>query len=349
MPNDPLQIFRMVEPANWGFGATASLASRPFVLQHTRVESAFTYTGGAAGSGTAANGWTGGGPTNFLNPTRTADRFYPWKNRLENHVYPVVVPNAYDRVHIFPVFMLDRTPLRRVTTSTPTGGPTTTTTADFYPTDLPIISSPISYQAPGIIPFGLYPESRGISANDGASSRSRLPDDIIAKIAPRAVPVSGARENGLWNILPPYATNFTTNNGLNAAGTVSAPTSGGRYVVTAGSASALGTAYALPHDLSVSFSTTTGLSGSSAQLSASSLTIPGYYAGVGTEFALQGCVELVVSHAFDFAGMSFIFSSTGLPNLTGTTGTNPVVNDNAPGTVYPTVGANYFLMGVFLG
>lgn len=356
MPNNPLSTFRAVEPPFAGFSAAAGLASVPFVLHHVRTEVAYTPSGGAAGSGTAVTAWANISSTSFPNVGKTATRFMPWVNRLDSAVYPVAIPNAYDRVYIFPVFMLDRTPLHAVSTST-ADGVTTTTITDTFATNLPVISSPISYLAPSIIPYGLFPETRN-AGSGGTMTKSRLPDDLIRAASGVAVPLSGVKENGLWGVLPPYASNFTTLNTLSVAGTAAAPTSGGRYVVSRTASSetnVLGNGYALPSDFSISNSTTSnlavtaGASGAAPAASGTTASDATYVTGAGLEFSLQGCTELVVAHAVDHSGLAFTANAAGIPLLAGTAAGPPATNGNVEGTYYPKVAANYFLMGVFLG
>ena len=101
MPNEPLQTYRAVDPVGYHFGSIATTASQPFVLGH------FTSTS-----------HTGAGATNqamsFSSSALDADRFVPWVARnFDNSTttgsyYPVAVPNAYDRILIFPMYRLVR-------------------------------------------------------------------------------------------------------------------------------------------------------------------------------------------------------------------------------------------------
>lgn len=352
MPNDPLKTFRAVEPANWGFGASATIASKPFVLQHVRSSDVpYTPTGGAAGSGTPVSAWANIGAQNFPSLTLDADRTLPWLARAMSQIYPVSVPNAYDRVYIFPVYMLDRVPLHVVQTSTPVSGSVTTTITDSYPTNLPVIGAATNtYQAATILPYGMFPETRGSSAV-GSLLNTRLPDDLITASNPKAQPIAATRTYGLWNALMPYASNFNSGNGGSVASSATNPVSLARYTVS-GTSTNIGAGYQLPNDLSVSPSPSgsSAMSSTNAQFAASLPTNQTYLTGLGLEFSLQGCSELVVVPLINPSGVpTWTANATGLPTLTGTNGTDPVVNGNAAGTYYPTVAANYFLMGVFLG
>lgn len=352
MPNDPLKTFRAVEPANWGFGASATIASKPFVLQHVRsTEVAYTPTGGTAGSGNAVTAWASITSQSFTLPTLDADRTLPWVAREKSWIYPVSVPNAYDRVYIFPVYMLDRVPLRVVQTSTPTTGTATTTVTDSYPTNLPVIAAATNtYTAPTILPYGMFPETRGSSAVGGLLN-TRLPDDLITASNPRAQPIAATRTYGLWNALMPYASNFNSGNGGSVASSATNPVSLARYTVPSTSVN-IGAGYQLPNDLSVSptvSAATAAMTTTNPQFAVSTSNQT-YLAGLGLEFSLQGCSELVVTTLINPTGLpTWTASSTGLPLVAGTSGSDPVVNGNAAGTYYPTVASNYFLMGVFLG
>lgn len=352
MPNNPLSTFRAVEPPFAGFQAAANLASKPFVLQHVRSsEVAYAPTGGAAGSGTAVTAWASITAQAFTLPTLDADRTLPWVAREKSWIYPVSVPNAYDRVYIFPVYMLDRVPLHVVQISTPGTGTATTTVTDSYPTNLPVFAAPTNaYTAPVILPYGMFPETRGSSAS-GALLNTRFPDDLIAASNSRAQAIAATRTYGLWNALMPYASNFSTGNGNSVASSATNPVSLARYTVP-GTSTNIGAGYYLPNDLSVSptvASTTGAMAANNAQFAASSSNQT-YLAGLGLEFSLQGCSELVVTTLINPSNIpQWTASSTGLPLVAGTSGSDPVVNGNAPGTYYPTVASNYFLMGVFLG
>ena len=248
MPNNPLVTFRAVEPSNSGFTAAVGLTSAPFVLQHYR---SFIAATGSSQATAAA-----------VTISLAADRFLPWINRTNNNVYPVAVPNAYDRVYIFPMLCLDTTPSADATPVPTTG----------------FINALTSYAPPAIIPFGLLPETRG-AGTGGKLLKSRLPDDLITAAAPSATP---------------HASNFTTNNAqitvANNAYSSSVPRN---LVASAG----IGNGYMLPLDASISMSTTGAASAASPALAAYTTGTAGPVISAGLEFTLSGCQELVVSLA----------------------------------------------------
>lgn len=298
MPNNPLVTFRAVEPSNSGFTAAVGLTSAPFVLQHYR---SFIAATGSSQATAAA-----------VTISLAADRFLPWINRTNNNVYPVAVPNAYDRVYIFPMLCLDTTPSADATPVPTTG----------------FINALTSYAPPAIIPFGLLPETRG-AGTGGKLLKSRLPDDLITAAAPSATPQFSTRTNGLWMPLMPYASNFTTNNAqitvANNAYSSSVPRN---LVASAG----IGNGYMLPLDASISMSTTGAASAASPALAAYTTGTAGPVISAGLEFTLSGCQELVVSLA----------NTPTLPTHT--------IDANAGTTLGGAgVGYNFFLMGMFLG
>jgi hypothetical protein len=251
MPNEPLKTFRAVEPAHFGFGAMASLASQPFVLHHQEIYSA-SGAGGAPVSGAA--------PTYA---SLAADRFQPWNLRTASSCYPVAVPNAYDRIYIFPVF-----------TTSWTGG-----------TNAPSFTIG-TYVAPSIVPFGLTPQTRNFSTSNKLNpALHRLPDDVIQVANPTHVNTGlNLRTNGFWAPLPAYSTNFSTANGLlNAAGSTN-PTHFLRGNTGAGSAAFL------PTDFSLSYSTTSAITSSDSQKAST-----GQIVGIGHEFQTLGSEEIVVA------------------------------------------------------
>lgn len=285
MPNIPLQNFRAVEPANFGFAAGATLASQPFVLYHE--QSTAVVGAGTPGTNVAAT---------FLS-TFAANRFQPWLWRNNDACYPVDVPNAYDRIHVWPLYI--------VSSSNSANAPSTLTFGNLT-----------SYAAPFIVPFGLAPQTRGFTtANRLNPLAHRLPDDILA--AAGLVSSFDTRANGLWNVLPPYASNFSTSNGLMAVGSATNPTSFGR--ATTGT----GLGYALPDDFSISNAGTGALSESAAQYATGGQVL----IGMGHDFQTMGCEEIVISPGASPTGISF----------------------NHPGTNGASYRVNYFLMGALLG
>lgn len=318
MPNTPLQTFRSVEPANYAFGSSATMASRPFVLSWLRSP---TYTSTAAsGNITAVTttntdalgvGWNSSAPnTGASAPLWNADRCLPWVARNMEHIYPVKVPNAYDRIYIFPMFCIE---------------------ARAGASILAAVSG--AYVGPSAIPFGLIPETRGYTTTGKMDpSLSRLPDDILDPfIAANPIESSGAsavsslpstRTNGLWTTLPPYSANFTTSNVTNA-NSETAPSHIARSTV--GTNGKVGSAYAFPADASISKAIGTSASTVMTATHAQHATGP-VIVGGGLEFQLLGCEELILS---------------------------PIVG---PGTITWTVAnsgdkfrIHWFMMGVFLG
>ena len=297
MPNNPLVTFRAVEPSNPGFTAAVGLTSAPFVLQHYRSSAPATAALQSAVAPTAI--------------TLAVDRFMPWINRTSNNVYPVAVPNAYDRVYIFPMLCLDTTPSTDATPLVTTG----------------FINALTTYAPPMIIPFGLLPETRG-AGTGGKLLKSRLPDDLITAAAPSATPQFSTRTNGLWMPLMPYASNFTTNNAqitvANAAYSSSVP----RNLVTS---AGIGNGYMLPRDASISMAPATAATAADPALAAYTTATAGPVISAGLEFTLSGCQELVVSLA----------NSPTLPNYS--------IDGQASSSLHGSVGFNFFLMGMFLG
>jgi hypothetical protein len=268
MPNDPLQTFRYVEPANWGFGATSTMASQPFVLYHDRV---------SIGVGT-------GTPGSNIGPSWSSlgtNRFYPWVQRTLDRVYPVKVPNAYDRIYIHPVFAVD-----------------TDDTANFA--NVNFTAPTTTFVMPFIIPFGLLPETRGYSTANkfNAVDGTRFPDDLLVKAGAVNYPSSqlATRTNGHWLPLPAYASNFSTNSGVKTAGGDTNPTHYGRAANSAGTST--GTGYQLPNDFTISASGSAALS-----TSATAAATTQYISGQGAEFATMGTEEIVVSLGSNPAGV----------------------------------------------
>ena len=262
MPNEPLQTFRAVEPAHWGFGAISTLASQPFVLNH------FT-TGNALGTGAAQTNVA----VSFDGSALNANRFKPWVSRdFDNSTttgayYPVKVPNAYDRIYIFPMYYAVRS---------------ANAVSSF--------GSLAAYTAPFILPMGLTPQTRGFTTVNKLNPKMyRFPDDIpTANGYTRQTNSYTIRDKGLWIPLSSYATNALTSNGAMGAAAATDARSFGRVVV------GTGTTYQLPNDVSISTATTTGLSSSAwqyASVAAGAEAEP--IVGMGLEFQTHGCEEIV--------------------------------------------------------
>lgn len=268
MPNLPLKTFRTVEPANWGFGSTATLASQPFVLGHfTSV--AIT----DAGIDNAA--------ISFNTAALNANRFRPWLARdfdaslTTGSYYPVAVPNAYDRIYIFPMYRL----IRSAAVSSFSFGTLS------------------AYAAPYILPMGLAPETRGYTTvNKLNPLLYRFPDDIPPAIAGYIRSANfDIRTHGLWFPLSAYATNAMTSNGFMSVASNTDPRSFGRSPVTG---TGMGTAYRLPNDVSISAAVTAGaVTEATAQYQGGTAAAPttDVLIGMGSEFATMGCQEIVCS------------------------------------------------------
>lgn len=280
MPNNPLTVFRAVEPPFAGFQAAAGLASIPFVLSWCKTDltgASSTSTGTllhrtSTGTTTAVTkGWDL--TTSPVGITLDADRAIPWVARNKDEIYPVAVPNAYERIYIFPLYIIEGT----------------TAGARLTP---PVTAA--AHNGPSILPFGLLPGTRGASTAAALNDRgTRFPDDLIAK---QAAPLNydySTRTNGSWLTLPPYASNFTTNSQLTVSNNEASPGSFGRSTTSAANGG-LGVGYRFNSDYTISksdASTTTpgATTGSNARFAASSSLT-----GVGMEFSLQGCQEVVV-------------------------------------------------------
>lgn len=274
MPNNPLTVFRAVEPPFAGFQAAAGLASVPFVLSWSKTTltgAAVTSTGtllhqSSTGTTVLTTGWDlSSSPTGI---TFDPDRAIPWVARNKDEIYPVAVPNAYERIYIFPLYIIEGT----------------TAGARLTP---PVTAA--AHNGPSILPFGLLPGTRGASTAAALNDRgTRFPDDLIAK---QATPLSydySTRTNGSWLTLPPYASNFTTNSQLTVSNTEAIPASFGRSTTSLANG-ALGVGYRFNSDYTISRSTAFATGGTNAQFAASSSLT-----GVGMEFSLQGCQEVVV-------------------------------------------------------
>ena len=310
MPNTPLQTFRTVEPANYAFGSSATLASEPFVLYHQRGT---VLTTSASSQTLTYPSFTGAG---------VGTRFQPWTVRNQSNHYPVQIPNAYDRVFVYPMFVLDT-----IDGATGDTGSTTPVAVSFS-----IAAPGASYTAPFVMPFGLFPGSRANNTTRNEAHR-RLPWDLIRQANPSAVITPDPVTTGCWTVLPPYASNFTTSNGLaTAVGSFTAPVSTPR--TTNAGTSGTGAPYQLPPDLS------TGLTASASALTNATgqyvaTTNSMVFNGAGVEFSIMGCEELVVS---------LVKAPTNSPEVT--VDLMPVTGT---GATHGKIAMNFFLMGVFLG
>lgn len=267
MPNEPLQTFRAVEPAHWGFGAISTIASQPFVLAHNHVlltAAAATASGtltptDSTGTTTTTTGWQDQAPGNMV---VNVSRCLPWLARDFDGIYPVAVPNAYDRILIFPMYTIE--------------GQAATLTA------------PTTFDAPAVIPFGLLPETRGFTNVNKLNPKiARFPEDLIATLTP---PASSAghginlRTNGAWMPLHPYGSNYlASNQATENTYATSSPSAFPRDP-----APLLGLGYRLPSDVSISASTSTVMSAAVTSHAASNLIV-----GAGIEYNTLGSKEIV--------------------------------------------------------
>jgi hypothetical protein len=312
MPNNPLSTFRAVEPPFAGFQAAAGLASVPFVLSWCKTSltgAAGTATGtlthlASTGTTTIGQGWDlTNTPTGI---TVDVDRAIPWLAREKSEIYPAAIPNAYDRVYIFPLYIIEGT----------TAGATLTP---------PLTTA--THTGPSILPFGLLPGTRGAATAAALNDRgTRFPDDLIASQAAPLRYDYSTRTNGSWIVLPPYASNFMTNNAATVTNNESLPGSGARITTNTANGT-LGLGYRFNSDYTISKSA--GLNGTAGQPTASGnarFAASSSLTGSGMEFSLQGTQELVV--------VPQGFPST----LTWTTAANA-----EPFRVH------MFMMGVFLG
>ena len=292
MPNEPLQTYRAVDPVGFHFGSIATTASQPFVLGH------FT-----SASYTAANA-NNQGPS-FSGSALNANRFIPWLARdfddstTTGAYYPVAVPNAYDRILIFPMYRLTRS--------------ATFTTFTF--------GTLASYVPPFILPMGLTPQTRGFTdVNKLNPKLYRFPDDIpTANNYERVNGSYNIRTHGLWIPLSSYATNALTSNGTMTVAGGTDPRSFGRSPGIG-----TGTAYHLPKDLSISKTSTTGLSLTDGQIAGGTADT---LIGMGLEFQTHGCQEIICPLGSLPTGITLV--------------------DNATEGVARRV--ELFLMGMFLG
>lgn len=267
MPNEPLQTYRAVDPVGYHFGSIATTASQPFVLAHNHVAltaaaagttGAVTSTGSTGTTATGA-GWQTQAPGSMV---LDANRCLPWLARNFDGIYPVAVPNAYDRILIFPMYTIE--------------GQGATLTA------------PTTFDAPAIIPFGLLPETRGFTDVNKLNPKiARFPEDLIASLAP----VSGStghginlRTNGSWMPLHPYGSNFlASNQATENTYATSSPSAFPRDP-----APLFGLGYRLPSDVSISSSTTSVMAAAGTSHAASNLIV-----GAGIEYNTLGSKEIV--------------------------------------------------------
>jgi len=264
MPNEPLQTFRAVEPAHWGFGAISTIASQPFVLNHF---ASTQISGTTVAQSNASVAFAG---SSFL----PADRFYPWISRNYDTpktgggaYYPVKVPNAYDRIYIFPMYYI-----------------VGSASASAFGT----LSA---YSAPYILPMGLTPQTRGFTTVNKLNPKLyRFPEDIPeADGWTRKTGTYNIRDKGLWIPLSSYATNALTSNGFMGAASNTDARSFGRAVA------GTGTAYKLPNDLSISLATgNTALADTvNAYAAGTAGTEQPPIVGMGLEFQTHGTEEIV--------------------------------------------------------
>jgi hypothetical protein len=321
MPNNPLKTFRSVEPANYGFGSSATLASRPFVLYHQTKDETLNATAGVVTAVTFAT-------THVAKTSKSI----PWIIKDADQVYPVAVPNAYDRLYVFPMYVVEQ-------------GVSKTST-NYVHLGLNEAGGSL-YVPPIVFPFGRFPETAGLTtANKLNETQYRIPDDLISAnpLSSSSTTNLNTRANGLWTVLPPYGTNFTTSNKQNIVVSSTDPSSVARIHV-ANTTSLVGNAYKLPPDLSISptmaaaLTTVTtaalGVAGySAAFLDVASTGNPfpadqeGVVIGQGIEYQTMGCDLIVVS-------------PQSLPDK---------IHVAPRGTTAGTsVRVHWFLMGVFLG
>jgi hypothetical protein len=282
---EPLQTFRAVEGASPAYTAAVSLASQPFVLHHQQV---YTSTASTTAAITGAS---------MTFETLASTRFFPWTLRTASSCYPVRVPNAYNRVYIYPLWI--------------------TSTDDTTAGNMPFFVVG-TYVAPYIMPYGLFPETRGHTTFSKLNPKCyRFPDDVVTAANPSDTVSSPTRTNGLWSVLPPYGTNATTSNGV-LTGTTGGTNTFGR------APGLVGAAYMLPDDLSIS-------SGDGA--------------------TALGPTTPALSNSFQIMGMGQEYQTLGTEEIVVALGSNPtgLTISNAASVVGKSYRAHFFLMGVFLG
>jgi hypothetical protein len=320
MPNNPLKTFRTVEPANYGFGSSATLASRPFVLYHQTKDEALSGTVGTVTAVTFA--------TTHVNKT---SKSIPWIIKDADQVYPVAVPNAYDRLYVFPMYVVEQGIAR--------------TSANYVHIGLNEASASL-YVPPIVFPFGRFPETAGLTtANKLNETQYRIPDDLISAnpLGSSSTTNLNTRANGLWTVLPPYGTNFTTSNKQNIVVSSTDPSSVAR-IHAAGQTSLVGNAYKLPPDLSISPTLATALTTvTTAALGVAGYSIAFLDASGGNPFPADQ-EGVVIGQGIEYQTMGcdlIVVSPQSLPDkvFVAPRGT----------TASTTVRVHWFLMGVFLG
>lgn len=274
MPNEPLQTYRAVEPVGPHFTAAATLSSVPFVLAHNHVSltAAAVTTGtvlaaGSSGTTETAVGWDSSGNGSM---TLNVDRAIPWVARNFEGIYPVTVPNAFNRLYVYPMYTIESAVV----------------------TTAPNISFPLTTgSAPFVLPFGLLPQTRGSSTTGKLNPKiGRFPDDLIAATLPV---VGGAavghgidtRTNGLWIPLLPIGANFLSGGALAVNTYASSPASYARNTT----GNLFGAGYQLPNDASISASAVSATTAIQVQHAVGRVIV-----GAGLEFNTHGAAEVVV-------------------------------------------------------
>jgi hypothetical protein len=219
-----------------------------------------------------------------------ADRAFPWVMRTHDWIYPVKVPNAYDRIYIFPMYTIEAR----------TGA------------SLQMTMSATASAA--VLPFGLFPETRGhTTSNTLVDTGSRFPDDLINRLgiadpleasAPLAVgALPSTRTNGIWTVLPPYSANFTTSHLTNTNNEAN-PSHIARSLL--GAAGKIGSAYALPIDMGISRADTSGFQTGDAKPATGPVVV-----AQGLEFQTMGTEEIVAIPAYAPPSISWTVATSG--------------------------------------
>jgi hypothetical protein len=218
------------------------------------------------------------------------DRALPWVIRNHDWIYPVKVPNAYDRIYIFPIYSIEA----RAAASLRLTAETAINAA--------------------VLPFGLFPETRGhTTSNTLVDTGSRFPDDLVNRLliadpvestAPLAVSsLPSTRTNGIWNVLPPYSANFTTSHPTNG-NSETHPSHIARSTV--GTSGKIGSAYYLPSDSTISKSAGTMYATTNSRIITGPVVV-----GQGLEFQTMGTEEIVAVPAMAPASINWIVPSNG--------------------------------------
>jgi hypothetical protein len=219
-----------------------------------------------------------------------ADRALPWVIRNHDWIYPVKVPNAYDRIYIFPMYTIEAR------------------------TGASLQMAMSATDSAAVLPFGLFPETRGhTTSNTLVDTGSRFPDDLINRLsiadplestAPLAVgALPSTRTNGIWTVLPPYSANFTTAHHTNTNNEAN-PSHIARSLVT--SAGKIGSAYALPPDMGISRADTTAFQSGDAKPATGPVVV-----GLGFEFQTMGTEEIVVVPAYAPPSITWTVATSG--------------------------------------